>query len=156
MTEKKCIECGLVKLLDLFRESKSNIETTGGRTAKCRECLKIYDKKVRKRRMVEEDGYKEKQALLSKKWVQNNPKKRAEIARKRNLKARKESPEKVRARELVNQRVRFKRIPKASELECTECGGQAQEYHHHLGYAWEHRYDVQPVCRNCHRKLDVK
>jgi hypothetical protein len=44
-------------------------------------------------------------------------------------------------------------MPAASTLPCAECGGKANQYHHHLGYEREHREHVLPVCGPCHRKL---
>jgi hypothetical protein len=52
--------------------------------------------------------------------------------------------------------VRYGRIPRASTLPCVDCGHvwtpgeRRHEYDHHLGYAPEHRLDVQPVCTTCH------
>ena len=41
----------------------------------------------------------------------------------------------------------------ARYYKCSECKKQAQYYHHHLGYAPEHWFDVVPVCFKCHFKL---
>ena len=56
----------------------------------------------------------------------------------------------VAARAAVRWAVQLGRIPRASDLVCTDCGGPARHYDHHLGYAKEHRLDVQPVCTKCH------
>ena len=37
-----------------------------------------------------------------------------------------------------------------------ECGRQAQQYHHHKGYAKEHWTDVVPVCARCHKRLHLQ
>ena len=84
-----------------------------------------------------------------------NPEKRAKIAKTRNKKALVINPEKVKARALVNQKVRFNRIPKASDLICNSCGNKAKQYHHHMGYDWKNRYNVIPVCVPCHKILDL-
>ena len=39
-------------------------------------------------------------------------------------------------------------IPYAAELPCADCGRQARDYHHHLGY--EHPEAVIPLCPKCH------
>ena len=44
------------------------------------------------------------------------------------------------------------RLPRPRDVACTGCGAQAAEYHHHKGYAPEHRLDVVAVCRSCHRR----
>jgi hypothetical protein len=102
------------------------------------------------KRYSQDEKFRIKKIAQSIKWASDNPQKRAEIAKFRNQKALKESPEKIKARALVNQRVRFGRIPKASSLPCSECGNEASHYHHYNGYAFENRYDVKPVCVKCH------
>jgi hypothetical protein len=67
---------------------------------------------------------------------------------------------KILARSRVNVAVRFGRMPYPNTLPCKDCGhvwapGQRRhEYDHHLGYAPEHHYDVEPVCTLCHAKRD--
>ena len=46
-------------------------------------------------------------------------------------------------------------IPPASNFLCLRCERQAQDYHHHLGYAPEHRLDVVPLCKPCHRHIHL-
>jgi len=38
------------------------------------------------------------------------------------------------------------------KLKCVDCGKQASEYDHYLGYSDEHVLDVQPVCKSCNAK----
>lgn len=52
----------------------------------------------------------------------------------------------------VNNAVAAGRLPCVNTLSCHYCPAQAQQYHHHLGYAPEHWLDVLPACRKCHRK----
>ena len=60
------------------------------------------------------------------------------------------------AHKAVEVAVRFRRISRANDLPCTDCGDEwapgerRHEYDHYLGYAPEHRLDVQPVCTTCH------
>ncbi len=63
-------------------------------------------------------------------------------------------PEKKRARTAVSNAVRDDRLPKASEFECTGCGADAEEYHHHLGYSVVRWLDVIPLCRKCHNAME--
>lgn len=59
-------------------------------------------------------------------------------------------PERHAARQAIYQQVgRGKRQP-ARAFQCVDCENQASEYDHYLGYAHEHWYDVEPVCRRCH------
>lgn len=60
------------------------------------------------------------------------------------------NPEKNHARQAVAYAVKRHQMPPARTLTCTDCGQPAVEYDHYLGYAREHRLDVQPVCLACH------
>jgi hypothetical protein len=131
---------------------KSQARGKFGRYAKCRSCEAIYMTEW-SRKANQDPEYRKRKSLASMEWVKRNPEKRAAIAKHRNQKAIEEVPEKVKARALVNQRVRFGRIPRASSCKCTHCENQAAHYHHYLGYEFEHRYDVQPVCIECHKRL---
>jgi uncharacterized protein (DUF2132 family) len=51
---------------------------------------------------------------------------------------------------MVNTHVRRGTLVPPSAQRCADCGGPAAEYDHYLGYAPEHKLDVQPVCRSCH------
>lgn len=68
--------------------------------------------------------------------------------------------DKVQARQRINVEVRTGRRPHPNELPCADCGHvhrpgeRRHEYDHHLGYAAEHHYDVQPVCTLCHAARD--
>jgi len=68
--------------------------------------------------------------------------------------------DKVQARQRINVEVRTGRRPHPNTLPCTDCGHvwsegeRRHEYDHHLGYAPEHHYDVQPVCTLCHSARD--
>ena len=152
METKKCTSCLETKLLDQFGQQKRGLL---GRRSKCKRCVNKYNHEYSVKRWAEDEGFRKKSIRKSIEWAKKNPEKRAVIAKNRNKKALLENPEKVKARALVNQRVRFKRIPRASELTCCNCGAQAKQYHHHMGYDWENRYNVVPVCIPCHNVLDL-
>ena len=40
----------------------------------------------------------------------------------------------------------------AKMLKCFDCGKQARDYDHYLGYEKKHVFDVQPFCFSCHAK----
>jgi len=151
MTEKECTICHKVKSLDDFGV---NLRGLGGKRSQCRVCIGAYNSKYSKERLARDPEFREKKNSAAIQWAQNNPEKRSAIAIRRNEKELSVSPEKVRARALVNQRVRFGRTLRASDCACSECGKQAAHYHHHNGYSFEFRYDVVPVCAECHKRLD--
>lgn len=52
----------------------------------------------------------------------------------------------------VNYAIRAGLLPRPDTLQCHFCPAQAFQYHHYLGYKIEHRLDVLPVCKRCHRE----
>lgn len=152
MDTKKCTSCLETKMIYQFGQQKRGLF---GRRSKCKLCVSEYNHNYAMDRWENDSNFRERKKQIALEWVSKNPEKRAVIARNRNKKALLENPEKVKARALVNQRVRFKRIPRASELTCCNCGAQAKQYHHHMGYDWENRYNVIPVCVPCHNILDA-
>ena len=150
MQSKICTKCGQSKELNNYGVSSRGLY---GRRSICRSCVSSYNREYSKNRWLNDEEYRLRKMEMSLKWAKGNPAKRSEIAKRRNKKEKTNHPEKVKARALVNQRVRFGRMPKASVLVCVECGEQANHYHHHLGYEFKHRYDVVPVCTQCHKHL---
>lgn len=151
MEMKQCTYCGKVKQLEHFAKQTRGLH---GRTSKCKACASLYNKEYHAARFSSDLDFRKRKLENAKQWSKNNPEKRAAIAKRRNLKEKQVSPDKVKCRALVNQRVRFGRIPKAKELRCEHCGRQAAHYHHYLGYSFEHRYSVIPLCTTCHALQD--
>ncbi len=63
-----------------------------------------------------------------------------------------QNKEKGIARSVVNRAVRLGKIPRASTLNCAECGATAKHYHH-PSYAREDRMNVVPLCDFCHKAV---
>lgn len=63
--------------------------------------------------------------------------------------------EKLLGRRAINHAVEAGRLAPPGQLPCIHCGGQAQEYHHHRGYAPCHELDVQALCIKCHRHIHL-
>lgn len=59
-------------------------------------------------------------------------------------------PERKRARTILGNAIRDGRFPRASTQACVDCGAQATQWDHHLGYAIESALAVEAVCRRCH------
>ena len=64
--------------------------------------------------------------------------------------------DKLQARARINADVRMGLRPDPNNLHCAACGHKGydrrHEYHHHLGYAPEHHYDVLSLCSSCHHE----
>lgn len=146
---KKCTKCLEEKDLESFGSQKRGLH---GKRSVCKNCVNKYNKKYNSEKWANDQSYRDKKIKSSTEWTRNNPQKRAIIAKRRNLNEKTKNPEKIKARQLVNQKVRFGRMPKASDCICDKCNKQAAHYHHYLGYDFEHRYDVIPLCCKCHKE----
>lgn len=121
------------------KEVLRNIQTKYGKTSKgyatrCRYAQSEKGKISRKRRVA---------------------KYRVSEKSKRNLaEYNKNNPDKVKARNAVKIAKASNRIPRASELVCTDCEQMATSYHHHKGYDENNRLEVIPLCWSCHGKRE--
>jgi hypothetical protein len=59
-------------------------------------------------------------------------------------------PDRHAAREAVHAAVKAGKMPHPTLLSCAECGKPAVGYHHHKGYAFAYRLEVQALCAACH------
>ena len=50
----------------------------------------------------------------------------------------------------VNRAIKKGYLADPKSLPCINCGNQAENYHHHLGYDRNHWLDVQALCKKCH------
>jgi len=150
MENKSCSVCQKNKPICEFSKSRTG---RFGVRGDCKVCQRVKTKAHHHFKYHNDPSYKKKAIVLAAKWAAANPEKRAAIARRRNQKAKSQNPDKIRCRSLIALKVRFGRIPKASSLNCKECGNQAAHYHHHMGYEFRYRYDVIPVCAKCHAAL---
>jgi hypothetical protein len=64
--------------------------------------------------------------------------------------------DKKQAKSRINHDVSLGLRPNPNDLYCAKCGhigsDRRHEYHHIMGYAEEHHYDVLPLCSACHHK----
>lgn len=61
-------------------------------------------------------------------------------------------PERTSTRGRLHSAIKSGHIPPAKNYRCVDCGKQAAEYDHYLGYAPEYALVVHPVCIPCHAK----
>jgi hypothetical protein len=148
MDTKTCTKCKNEKPIVDFQFTWSRGKRI--QRAKCRDCMAKCSREYCRKRSEKDPAFRQQRIDNATRWTAENPAKRAIIAKARNKRETVLYPEKVIARALINQRVRFGRMPKASSLIC-KCGNPAHHYHHHLGYAHEHRYNVVAICRTCHK-----
>ena len=58
----------------------------------------------------------------------------------------------LRAHDAVYQAIRRGRLSPVGARPCVDCGAPGEVYHHHLGYAAEHRLSVVALCSGCHNR----
>lgn len=157
MTEKQCTgSCGRVLPLSAFSKDRSQ---SSGLRCQCRECQQAERKKWHAANKSRNNAKSKRWRIrnrvraiaLTKKWKAAN----SEANKIHDKRTRKKHPKRTQARARIGDLVHRGKIPAAKTLECAECGKQAQQYHHHLGYAPEYQEDVVPVCLDCHAKLDT-
>ena len=148
---KVCPKCHVEKPLDAFWKTHYSCKvccrvyrsTEKYKAEQCQSVMKYH--KTEKGRLVKN--------RLNKKYYQTQ---KGKDSKNRGSAKYRKTPLgiiKIKAKTAVLIAVRAGRIPAANSLKCTECGEQAQHYHHHLGYEKEHWFSVVPVCIKCHFKI---
>lgn len=131
-----------------------NAHSLGGFHSNCKDCKNRH---VRARYHSDPEV---KAAVLTKTKAYRQSERGKEVMKKSYQKHAQSHPERVKARIAVRGKVvnikTGNGLPHPTELNCAECGKQAQEYHHHNGYDKEHWLDVIPLCAACHTSVHLK
>ena len=152
MNSKTCGKCNRSLSLSDFHKNHTKKD---GLNSECKDCAKKrtsdWSKKNRdKDRENTRKKYKkhrEKRLEYFRERHANN----SSLFRKRVREYRESSPEKYKAHNAVTNAITRLDLPHASGLVCESCQeAQAQQYHHHNGYAPEHVLDVVALCTTCH------
>ncbi len=154
---KKCTKCQQDKEYSEFYKSK---RCKDGYNFWCKSCLSPLIKQHK-----QTSDYKQNQSEYSKRPEirdrlnsgrrrrrQENPEKYRAESRNYYAELMTSSPEKRKAREFVNQQIRYHDFPKASSFKCKYCDNQAEEYHH-PSYEESKWLEVEPVCKKHHAKI---
>lgn len=160
---KVCSKCGKEKPCSDFVKNRSRSD---GLAHYCKDCAylarKLWQEKhpesyrASKRKTYWQNPERERER--SKQYRENNP----EVVGHQNHEYVKNNPQRMHAVNAVNRLVAAGGMPPVASLACVECGGQANDYHHH-SYEQKYWLDVVPLCRSCHRlvhtgtlKLEIK
>ncbi len=131
--QKHCVDCRTWKPSGYFNVDQSRYD---GLAAKCREC----------------SSKRGKESYTPVAPEDRAPKGPARIPRR--------DGDKIQARARINADIRMGHRADPDTLHCVYCGhigpDRRHEYHHHMGYAAEHHYDVLPACAPCHRREERK
>jgi predicted Fe-S protein YdhL (DUF1289 family) len=131
---KRCPKCGTVKNRDEFGANRHRADGLNGW---CRGCIGRWYQENRSDHIAK---------VIA--WTRSNPSARKEISRRYCASHILE----MRARSAVSEAVANGTLPAVRTQTCIGCGLGAEEYHHHNGYAVDHRLDVVAMCVRCHER----
>lgn len=150
MNCKKCTRCGVEKDVSGFQKRSASKD---GLTASCRECLSIYDKSrasapkrviARKNYMSTDRGREVHRAASRRYYITNN-----ESAKASSKKWVEENPKKRRVHGLVSYAIRIGHLKK---MPCIICGNR-NSHAHHCDY--DKPMDVMWLCSLHHAEWHV-
>jgi len=171
VTSKICLKCQNTKPLSAFHKS---LQRKDGHQTWCKRCKKQYQQTEDRRLAQKRYNQSEKGKATQKRFNQSAKGRMArkcfsqsgedKITKKRyrqnekykkthkqgNLHYYEQHPERKVAENAITHAIETGRLIKANTLKCN-CGQRAEHYHHHKGYAREHRLDVVALCRSCHK-----
>jgi len=175
---KRCCICKQSKSISEFHKNRN---TKDGLKVSCKICANITNSNYRKTSKGQATQKRHRQSEKGKvanhkagKKYQKTTKGKAthRKAIKKYLKTEKGKakikryyvhyPERLKAKRAISNAIRSDKLPRPDTLQChyylqnPDCEKQAQQYHHHKGYAPKHWLDVIPVCIPCHNKSNRK
>ena len=127
---KRCCTCRQTKQLSDFSKARSQKD---GYRPDCKDCTRKY-------------WYTESGIAAYKRYQQSTKGK----ARYKRYALR--HPERIKAKKAISNAIYRNKLNRPETLHCIGCFEQAQEYHH-PSYAPEQRFNVVPVCAECHRQI---
>lgn len=140
MDKKRCRKCGKKKPKSEFWKDAAKADGLCGACISCKHTQNLaYQKTVAGKKACYRYTKKYRATAAGK----------ASVAAA-TLRYSRKFPEKNRARAAVGYAIKTGKLQPARKFTCTYCPAAATEYHHHNGYAPEHKRDVIPVCKACH------
>lgn len=148
-TRKICSSCGETKDIGEFWRLKRSLD---GMDYYCIACRKKHTKRFH----ITTRG-KELKSRIQKRYLKNNPTRQSDYYAK--IKRTEAHEAQSKAHRKVLRMIRSGKMKKASAYLCAYhyegCTIQADDWHHHEGYAPENQLNVIPVCRSCHKTYHV-
>jgi len=155
---KQCSKCKQILPLTEFHKQKT---CKYGFCSSCKKCKHKY--RVSEKRRENDKRYQktENYTIATKKYYNSEKRKitqkiyiqseRGRKIRSKNSKiCRQNYPKRIKARKVIANVVRYKKLPPAKSQTCRICFQTATHYHHYLGYEPKHWFDIIPVCASCH------
>ncbi len=145
---KRCSRCKQIKPISEFHKNRAQKD---GYRNHCKNCVKCYQQSEKGKEVYRAINQRynktEKCKIRRKRYMQSEKGKRK--SQRKNLRQYKRYPERMKAYSAINNAIKTSKIPRVAVFKCT-CGNQAQQYHHHKGYAKKHWFDVIAICVPCH------
>lgn len=158
-----CKTCRLKEEKEYYQTEKGKVvnrkankkyqKTKKGRKTNCKAVARYF--KTKKGKATQKRFYESEKYKAGQKRYRHREKGKANIKRW-SRRYYNQYPERIKARGIVCYAVKTGRLPRPNTLQCHYCPAQAEQYHHRLGYAPEHWFDVVPICRKCHSKYGRK
>ena len=132
---KTCSKCHQEKELSEFHKAKT---CRDNHRPDCKVCRAIYNKKY---------SQTERGKIARIRYRQT------EKGKAYNKRYYLRYPERCKAKSAVQYAIKIGKLSRPNILQCSYGKHQAQQYHHHKGYAPKYWLNVIPACRKCHRKI---
>ncbi len=149
---KICSQCKEFKPLSEFYKNK---QCKDGYRSCCKICrlkqVKKYSQTEKGKACRRRYKQSEKGKVAQKRYNQSEKDKAA--SRRGEIHTRTCYPERIKARSAVSSAIATGKLIMPKYLPCYYCPDQAEEYHHHKGYAKAHWLDIVPTCIECHINL---
>ena len=149
-SHKVCSRCSLSKPLEAFIKQSTG---RNGLIAHCRACesarKKAYAQTPTGKEKIKSYQRTAEQKQRHREYIKTYAASHREVFNIHARKYRAKFPERTRARQSLAKAVKSGKISRPDA--CSECGSSGFiEAHHHLGYAWENRFNVVWLCKKCH------
>lgn len=153
--EKHCPKCKKVKALADFYKNRTK---PAGVQYWCKKCMDILHYKYIKtpHGKAVQDKHTHSVKFKATQMAYRQTATGKSNLTKSNAKYARNNPNKRKAKDAIHTQTRNGNMPLVTECQCTQCGKNAKQYHHYLGYEPEHWLDVIPLCRICHKALHSK
>lgn len=154
--EKKCTQCGVIKPFSEFYRRKDSNQT---HRSQCKQCTAVscakYQKTEKGRQVNKNATSKYRKTFYGKRKIDEYYKSELgiEALRKKRKKLKQNYPEKIKARDAVNNAIKSGALVK---LPCKICGSTKKIEAHHESYKEDKWLNVRWLCSNHHLELHKK
>ena len=149
---KRCSKCKEIKPFFEFHKNRKRKE---GYQYYCKICNNVCAKKYHqtKKSKISQKRYQQSESGIINRRKASRKFRKTEKYKQVLKIYRTKNPGKRKALSAVSNAIASGKLPRSDSLQCHYCHKQAEQYHHHKGYAPEYWLDVIPACIPCHSNL---